>query len=428
MLLATLREARIKCNEHTHTKGVLKSECCTCRILLTIGSNRKITKHIKTLLKLADEALEDDCQSQAELLLLKAQAASINYTGRGYDDKEIIVITHKLIRLYQDRNSDSEAEVFLELLTNREKATGQVTNAAAEASLLESLKKTTPLVCGPIMKYNLSNTVLDPPIPFAFHWRALWRNVIPPVETVDLTAKDNFGNTALHDFIRRDQVATVEALVRAGADVLARNNEGQTPLELACIVGSLQIVKYLLDHQKLHEGQPISSEHRGARVSVTHTNLMAMLEPQMWRSGSSPMHAAVEHRRPEIVQCLLEYGATATKIQTTPDGETAYDLALEMAAQMSQSAVEKAKSTRVLELLDLHNNSAYLTPIGQRSFLDEEIDREATHHGEALFDGSVDTSACEQLPFDPMDIINSAKIATSKSIPSHAILNQLLHE
>jgi uncharacterized protein len=54
------------------------------------------------------------------------------------------------------------------------------------------------------------------------------------------------GTTDLHRAAHRDDVAAVEELIRAGADVKAANRYGVTPLSLACTNGNAAMVQMLL--------------------------------------------------------------------------------------------------------------------------------------------------------------------------------------
>jgi uncharacterized protein len=55
------------------------------------------------------------------------------------------------------------------------------------------------------------------------------------------------GTTALHWAVRRDDVATAEALIKAGADVKSSNRYGVTPIGLAATNGSAAMLRKLLD-------------------------------------------------------------------------------------------------------------------------------------------------------------------------------------
>ena len=55
------------------------------------------------------------------------------------------------------------------------------------------------------------------------------------------------GTTALHWAVRRDDLTTAEALIKAGADVKVTNRYGITPIGLAATNGSAAMIRALLD-------------------------------------------------------------------------------------------------------------------------------------------------------------------------------------
>lgn len=70
--------------------------------------------------------------------------------------------------------------------------------------------------------------------------------------TVELTARNEHGNTALHVAAAQvDGVQITQMLVDAGADVNALGNGGATPLHCAARAGQLQIAKLLLENGAL---------------------------------------------------------------------------------------------------------------------------------------------------------------------------------
>ena len=208
-LLATLRESKAKTRDHKHKPSTLRPwDCPTCKILLTFGRTRQIKSLVNTLLETAKAALEDGADSQAELIFLKAQSAMMEYTDGSFDDEETTAITLKLIKLYQDRNSALEAELYIEILAKRTKDTKSLTQTNAKAMLLESLRKTTSEVCKPIENYDLHDANPESEdsvvaVPFTLSWRALCRNVPLRLDDVDMETRDSYGNTALHDYIKR---------------------------------------------------------------------------------------------------------------------------------------------------------------------------------------------------------------------------------
>lgn len=114
--------------------------------------------------------------------------------------------------------------------------------------------------------------------------------------------KNSRGFTPLHLAVlygARYQGRTVSSLIKAGADVNAEDNFGQTPLHLAC--RSLNCCELLLAH--------------GATLNVRTGK------------GVTPLHLAVSYGQREIVRLLLARGADTTIRNVL--GQTPLDVAVE---------------------------------------------------------------------------------------------------
>ncbi|XP_052098148.1 protein fem-1 homolog C-like [Mytilus californianus] len=64
---------------------------------------------------------------------------------------------------------------------------------------------------------------------------------------VDVNAKDNSGNLALHYAIREGRLDTVKVLLKYGSDHTAKNDFGDDALQTAALRGYKSIVKYILE-------------------------------------------------------------------------------------------------------------------------------------------------------------------------------------
>jgi ankyrin repeat protein len=62
----------------------------------------------------------------------------------------------------------------------------------------------------------------------------------------DVNAKNNYGETPLHEACRKGHVQVVKELVSHGADIEAKDNDESTPLHTAALRGHLPVVKMLL--------------------------------------------------------------------------------------------------------------------------------------------------------------------------------------
>ena len=58
-------------------------------------------------------------------------------------------------------------------------------------------------------------------------------------------ARDNMGRTPLHWAAKGNSVEVARLLIKAGADVAARNKDGNTPLDLATQRENQEMIKLL---------------------------------------------------------------------------------------------------------------------------------------------------------------------------------------
>ena len=99
----------------------------------------------------------------------------------------------------------------------------------------------------------------------------------------DVHAKDNNGNTPLHWAAYKDASATAEILLKSGADINAKNNEGRTPLHSATLQDASATVGVLLK--------------AGADVhAITY-------------KGNTPLRIATANNAFETAKLLRRYGA-----------------------------------------------------------------------------------------------------------------------
>jgi ankyrin repeat protein len=115
----------------------------------------------------------------------------------------------------------------------------------------------------------------------------------------DIQARDDWGNTPLHEAARRGNLKLVQFLIHTGAKSTEQNAFGETPLHVAAKNGKADVIEVLLD--------------RGSWIHDTN----------FW--GQTPLHYAVAQNRIEVVKILLTRGADPKR--KSANGKSALDLA-----------------------------------------------------------------------------------------------------
>ncbi|XP_032077398.1 85/88 kDa calcium-independent phospholipase A2 isoform X1 [Thamnophis elegans] len=147
---------------------------------------------------------------------------------------------------------------------------------------------------------------------------------------VDLTDKN--GETVFHYAVRGSNPTIIELLGKKATAALDHlNNEGQSPLHLACQLGKEDAVYSLLKvHAKCNNlgalGYPIHaamkhSQKRCAEILLDkEINQIQFLDP---RYGATPLHWA---RNAEMTRMLIEYGCEVNALSSS--GESALHIAV----------------------------------------------------------------------------------------------------
>jgi uncharacterized protein len=125
------------------------------------------------------------------------------------------------------------------------------------------------------------------------------------------------GTTALHWAAHNDDQAEVERLIKAGADVNARNDYGATPLQEAAERGDADMIRTLL---KAHaDVESANDEGQTALMTVARVGSVdaakALLKAgadvnavEKWRGQTALMWASAQGN-PEVVRLLIKSGA-----------------------------------------------------------------------------------------------------------------------
>ena len=170
--------------------------------------------------------------------------------------------------------------------------------------------------------------------------------------TVATQAGAECGKLCDGDWWMRATVSDVHAELNAGADVMARKEDGSTPLHYAPATRTPANIQALLDAG----ADVMARDHDGwtplhYAASGTSTNIQALLDAgadvmALTMAGITPLHLAAMFSKPAQIHALLAAGAD-TKAKGK-DGNTPWDYA---------QANERLKGTEAYRALkDAHYN------------------------------------------------------------------------
>ncbi|KAI5610977.1 NF-kappa-B inhibitor epsilon [Silurus asotus] len=128
-----------------------------------------------------------------------------------------------------------------------------------------------------------------------------------PVEILDI--QNNLYQTALHLAVYLNQEFVVKALVETGACVELQDQDGNTPLHVAC------------EHGRFECANEIIRQTSSSKLSLVFAT-------QNWR-GLTCLHVATLHRNHRIMKLLMKKGVDLN-LQEGTSGKTALHMAVEM--------------------------------------------------------------------------------------------------
>lgn len=186
--------------------------------------------------------------------------------------------------------------VGLEMLVEHGADVNLRTSSTQSTPLLLLLWPNTPLEkVRYLLKKGAKPEVPDQDMRTCLHYAAIFNKVelsklLLSYDSVDVNAKDNWGETPLHWVFQWPNAPSelVKLLLSRGADVDAQDNDSQAPLYEACSVGNLEGARLLLDYgADVNDGEDVF--------------------------GYTALHAAVSKGNLEIVKLLVNRGAELSR-------------------------------------------------------------------------------------------------------------------
>jgi ankyrin repeat protein len=149
----------------------------------------------------------------------------------------------------------------------------------------------------------------------------------------DVNAPQSDGATALAWAAYRDDLQLADLLIAAGADPRAANREGATPMQLASLRGSAAMIEKLLhagadvNERGPHGETPLMLAARNGNLQLLNLLLARGAEVNAKESlrGTTALMWAVEQKHVDAVNLLLQHGADAGVASSADSkGGTAY--------------------------------------------------------------------------------------------------------
>lgn len=132
-----------------------------------------------------------------------------------------------------------------------------------------------------------------------------------------LSAQENAKS--IYDVARSGTVAEVKELMKQNPDIINQINEnGFSPLILACYRGNTEVAKYLIDHvkdlnYKSREGTALAGLSIKYNKELTEYLLKKNADPNIADpTGFTPLFWAVKFGNKELTELLLKYKADKT--------------------------------------------------------------------------------------------------------------------
>lgn len=178
---------------------------------------------------------------------------------------------------------------------------------------------------------------------------------------VDVNAKDNIGQTAMHHAAIFGQDEALTTLKALGAYINAEDNYGRTPLHYAASEGQNSTIRKLaalganIEARENFGGTPLHEAASNNQIEAINTLLE--LDANVLatdRNGAIPLHDAAINRQAEAVETLARYQSKTLKNKGSIDtednfGNTPYD---EVCKQLKEDDLDGPTRQHLINLTD----------------------------------------------------------------------------